>query len=468
MEKVEVVLKNFTETKSFKGLLAFIFVLGGIMFIRSEAMGTLFTTENYILLFTKNFDFSTILQSDVYPFAQVIAYFESYIFKQNIQAYRAFHLLIHLLCTLTLSLTLKKLNFRYFFMVGIIFFIHPVHLYSLTIFEATNSLYSSLFAALSAYLFVKQREQEKTYNPYLILSLTFYFISIQTHLLAIFLPLGLLVLNIKKWDKENLKFQSRLLAFFVFMVMKIVNIINFASAQFTNNETHPFTLTGLELILMRIAHTYETLIAPNVLSPLYSFSSYNDFTTLHVLIFLLVLLIHFFFLKGFLSKVNIAIFLSLLPISGIFAFRYIEIAPYSDDLFYLSFFLVWAFIIGILYKVFEKREYLLTYLLVLFSLTLITFNFNYYEKFRDTEPYYLFLIEKAPEKYHGYLLLADVRVQRKQFKEARDLLLDSEVYWLYFPKYAVQKIQNKIARLDKKIQEQEAKKEKKKGESPRP
>lgn len=460
MEKVEKIIQDFSHHKYFKYGLAILAILGAIMFIKSSEMGILFNSKNYMLLSTKGLEFSDLFKKFTFPFAQILAYFESLFFGTNPQIYRGFHLLIHGITCLSLTYLLKKFEFKYFYLIGIIFFIHPVHLYSIYIFEAMNALYSVLFASLSVIFYLKQLRTEKTYNPNLLLSLVFYFISIQCHYLAIFLPILYFLFNYEKGNRESFNYQSRLIAFFIFMIIKIINIIKIAPIEFAQNEGHPFTLNFFQLAIMRIAHSYEVLLAPNVISPLYSFSNYNIYTAIHGLIYLALMITHMFLLKGKLSTLAKTIPFFVFPIIGVFYFRYIDIAPFTDDIFYIVYFLTLTFIFGIYEKLFTKRAYLLNPIGVLIILILISYTASFSSTFSSEESFYNYTIQKAPEKYHGYILIAEALEKQGNFEEAQRKLFESEPYWLYFPKFVVRKIQANLTDLEVRINS----KEKKKGE----
>jgi hypothetical protein len=465
MEKVEEIIQELLKHKYFKFFIGFLALLGSLMFIRSSEMGAYFGSDSYMALSQRGLELSELFQANTFPVAKLISYFESLFFGENLQMYRAFHLLVHIITTFSLSMILKKLNFKYFWIVGLIFLVHPAHMYSLNVFESMNSIYSVLFMCLSIFLYLRQLKVSKTYNPYLIGSLFFYFISIQCHYLALFLPLVFFLFGYKKGDSESLKYHSRLLAFFIFMFMKVINIVRIAPIEFAQNETHPYLLNAFELGLMRFSHSYEVLIAPNTLSPLYSFASYNGFTGLHAGLFILLIITHMLLLRGsHLSHVAKVIPFVFLPLSGLFAFRYYEIAPYSEDLFYLLYFVVWTFIIGIIDKVFSPRDYVISIIGIFLTLFFIFYNIGFYKKYENAEAFYRYIIERSPDKYHGYVLLAEYLEKQDNLEEAQAQLLESEPYWLYFPDSAVNKIKSKITVLEFAIRE----KEKKKGESPRP
>jgi len=465
MEKIEVAFQKFENWKFKLWIYALIALVGSYIFIHNSWMVGILDTEDYILSFKNSLDTSAIFKNNIFPFSQIIAHLESSLFERNILYYRNFHLIVHVLTTLLMSFALKKMNFKYAWAIGLLFLIHPFHGSLIYIFSRFSAVYATLFGVLSFNLFYQQGKTDKTYNKFFISSLVFYYLSIQTHYLFLTMPLFILLNNLEYKKLESWKSKSSLLPFFVFFIVKFIELFKGAADQFATGDANIFKLELYNLMSIRLTHIFELVIAPNAISPLYSFSLYNFFSLVAALVFFSVLLANTVFLKEKISKVSLGLLIFFIPVSGVFNIKNYQLTPFGDENYYLLTFLFIIFLLHVFDKLLDKKSFYISLFIPIVAVILVLINFKSIGSYYDSETFYEGVRKKSPELYIGHIDAALVMEERKKYRDALDVINTSEAYWVYFPLNKLEKAKVIQSRLSRIVKEDI---EKKKGESPRP
>lgn len=300
----------------------------------------------------------SVIQSVVYQFSNT-----------NPFGYHVFAIVIHFLNVVLVYLISKKILNKIIGLISaVVFAVLPIHTMSVTFMAAIFNTIGILFLLISFYLYIlfQESKDKKYFYSSLILALIAFFTYELT--LILFLLIILYDLCFKRITKSQIKYYfsyfSGAILFLIirFYVLKDIYIekflteIGFFSRMLTMSQAF-IKYIYLTIINFPLSVHYDTEIS----------QSFNPQVIFSILIIIGLLGLAFWFYKKnqkIYTFIILWFFISLLPVSNIVPIAFFI----SEQYLYLASF-AWVLLLGVVfYKVYENKQNLLTFLIIIFVL----------------------------------------------------------------------------------------------------
>ena len=310
MEKIEVKIIDLLESK-WCGLFLFCIALISTFSLLFNDYTPLFKDIYFLRQIGSQESFTDFFSTSIFPMRDIIIFMQFNLFGEKYHFYKLINLFFHFLNTFGILYFLKKYDVQYKYLLATIFFISPIHLFSLFSPLGVDIILCSFFGGLSVYFYLKQLNHSKLFNINYLLCFSFLFLAQTTHYSLLGMPLIFLVINYFSrcdFKEQNLK----AVPLFVYGAFRLIAIIN----NIKPLDIQKITLSEPNFLLAiggKINHVVESIFLINNLSPLYSFDFLNIYA-LVVAIILFILLVATAFLKDKKSNILSCLFLlSLFP-----------------------------------------------------------------------------------------------------------------------------------------------------------
>lgn len=431
MEKIEVKIIDLLESK-WCGLFLFCIALISTFSLLFNDYTPLFKDIYFLRQIGSQESFTDFFSTSIFPMRDIIIFMQFNLFGEKYHFYKLINLFFHFLNTFGILYFLKKYYVQYKYLLATIFFISPIHLFSLFSPLGVDIILCSFFGGLSVYFYLKQLNHSKLFNINYLLCFSFLFLAQTTHYSLLGMPLIFLVINYFSrcdFKEQNLK----AVPLFVYGAFRLIAIIN----NIKPLDIQKITLSEPNFLLAiggKINHVVESIFLINNLSPLYSFDFLNIYA-LVVAIILFILLVATAFLKDKKSNILSCLFLlSLFPFFLNLSLEYDHISPFVDKYYYLLTFLLIILILNLVKKAYEKSVRFIPYFLVLYFFASTHGILNYQKVFTNPVDFYTKIIKKDPYNCYAFYKILELEVAAKNYEQALKTLDKYSQFIAFYPK----------------------------------